>query len=171
MIRRIVIILFSILLLLSFLNLQAVFSQENDTVAADNIPAETPAAEGVKAAPAAAAESVDGMEALVDLLKNKGVLSAEDASAFRAKRGKGQAPAAEIEALVAILTAKGILSKDDAAAFNSRVTKKMIEAQDQETTQRISENVTKELRKEQDQQRAEIERDMRREFKERDRKK
>lgn len=68
----------------------------------------------------AASAQPAGIEALLDLLKEKGVISAEDGAAFREKGGP--ASRSDIKGVIDLLRAKGTISNDEAAAFMQRLT-------------------------------------------------
>lgn len=68
----------------------------------------------------AASAQPGGIEALLELLRDKGVISAEEGAAFRDR--SGPASRSDLKAVIDLLRAKGTISGDEAAAFLQSLT-------------------------------------------------
>ncbi len=74
---------------------------------------------GVVGTAGAAARQSVGIEALLELLQNKGVISGEESKAFADK--SGSASRTDLKAVIDLLRTKGTISSDEAAAFLQRL--------------------------------------------------
>jgi hypothetical protein len=120
--------------------------------------------------------SSDAVGAVVDLLKAKGVISAEDAAGLSQKMGKAGGAGEGIGAMMDLLQKKGVISAEEAAAFKQKYEKPAVAAgerrvirivhEDKGTMQEITKNVASEIKGEvQDQVKTEIKEDMAKEAK------
>lgn len=91
-----------------------------------------------------------GVDILVNLLKTKGIISADEAAAF----GKaGPSSGESVHALVGLLKDKGILSPDEAAALNQKLASSstgkkaiLVVPRDNQYVQKVTENVVSEIK-------------------------
>ncbi len=103
------------------------------------------------------ATDVNGLEALTELLRAKGLISAEEAAAFKGNAGGPEVNAA-LKPLVELLKNKGILSEAEASGFEQTLARGtspgqaaaksiLVAPRDKEYVQKITQNVVSEVKK------------------------